>query len=130
MRENEREYLDYPSKMEFALYYKGDKIQTCIFDEKGKPFPSENYNHVGAQSQVKFITAWFSLSRGTFGLNLKPKLMRIRFTERENLFANCILGDEEREEEEEEVIALEYSEKEKERENIKLSRKINILKTK
>ena len=36
MNENEREYLDYPSKMEFALYYKGDKLQTKIFNWKSE----------------------------------------------------------------------------------------------
>ena len=28
----EREYLDYPSKMEFTLFYKNDKLETNIFD--------------------------------------------------------------------------------------------------
>ena len=37
MNENEREYLDYPSKMEFALYYKGDKVQTKIFNWNSEP---------------------------------------------------------------------------------------------
>ena len=50
------------------------------------------------QSQVKFIAAWFSLTKGTFGLTLKPKL--IRFKERENPFNECLLGDSEEEEEE------------------------------
>ena len=107
MRENEREYQDYPSKMEFALYFKNDKLQTNIFDRDCKPIPSENYTQVGTQSQVKFIAAWFSLTRGTFGLTLKPKLMQIRFWERENPFINCILGDED-EEEEEEVKELDW----------------------
>ena len=100
MNQNEREYLDYPSKMEFALYFKSDKLQTKIFDRDCKPLPSENYTEVGAQSQVKFIAAWFSLSRGTFGLTLKPKLMQIRFWERENPFGKCLLDDIEGEEEE------------------------------
>ena len=51
---------------------------------------------------MKFIAAWFSLSRGTFGLTLKPKLMQVRFRERENPFNECLLGDSETEEEEEE----------------------------
>ena len=32
----EREYLDYPSKMEFTLFYKNDKLETTIFDWDGK----------------------------------------------------------------------------------------------
>ena len=108
MRENEREYLDYPSKMEFALYFRGDRLQTSIFDRDCKLLPSENYTQVGPQSQVKFIAAWFSLSRGTFGLTLKPKLMQVRFRERENPFEGCLLGDSETEEEDEEVKALDW----------------------
>ena len=107
MRENEREYLDYRSKMEFALYFRGDKLQTNIFDRDRKPLPSENYTEVGPQSQVKFIAAWFSLSRGTFGLTLKPKLMQVRFRERENPFGKCLLVDIE-EDEEEEVKELDW----------------------
>ena len=101
MNENEREYLDYPSKMEFALYYKGDKLQTKIFNWKSEPIPSEKYTEVSPQSEVKFIAAWFSLSRGTFGLTLKPKLMQVRFRERENPFSECLLNDSEAEEWEE-----------------------------
>ena len=108
MKENEREYLDYPSKMEFALYYKGDKLQTKIFNWKSEPIPSEKYTEVGSQSEVKFIPAWFSLSRGTFGLTLKPKLMQVRFRERENPFNNCLLNDSE--EEEEEIKQLDWDE--------------------
>ena len=102
MKENAREYLDYPSKMEFALYFQKERLKTKIFDAKSQPLPSENYTEVGPQSQVKFIAAWFSLSRGTFGLTLKPKLMQVRFRERENPFNECLLGDSETEGEGEE----------------------------
>ena len=98
LKENVREYLDYPSKMEFALFYRKDKLATKIFDWKSQPLPLENYTEVGPQSQVKFIDAWFSLTRGTFGLTLKPKLMQVRFKERENPFEGCLLGDSEEEE--------------------------------
>ena len=106
LKENVREYLDYPSKMEFALYFQKEKLKTKIFDWKSQPI--ENYTEVGPQSQVKFIAAWFSLSRGTFGLTLKPKLMQVRFKERENPFNECLLGDSE--EEEEEVVWDGYDE--------------------
>ena len=110
MKDNEREYLDYPSKMEFALYYKGDKVQTKIFNWNSEPIPSEKYTEVSPQSEVKFIAAWFSLSRGTFGLTLKPKLMQVRFRERENPFNNCLLNDSEEEEEEEEEEQIDWDE--------------------
>ena len=99
MKDNAREYLDYPSKLEFALYFQKERLKTKIFDVKSQPV--EYYTEVGPQSQVKFIAAWFSLSRGTFGLTLKPKLMQVRFRERENPFNDCLLGDSEEEEEEE-----------------------------
>ena len=92
--------------MEFALSFRGDKLRTKIFDWKSQPLPSENYTEVGPQSQVKFITAWFSLSRGTFGLTLKPKLMQVRFKGRENPFEGCLLGDSETEEEEGEDVGV------------------------
>ena len=93
LKENVREYLDYPSKMEFALFYRKDKLTTKIFDWKSQLLPSENYTEVGPQSEVKFIAAWFSLTRGTFGLTLKQKLMQVRFKERDNPFEGCLLGD-------------------------------------
>ena len=65
LKENVREYLDYPSKMEFALFYQKDKLKTKLFDWKSQPLPSENYTEVGPQSKVKFIAAWFSLTRAT-----------------------------------------------------------------
>ena len=108
LKENVREYLDYPSKMEFALSYQGDRLATKFFDWKSQPI--ENFTEVGPQSQVKFIAAWFSLSRGTFGLTLKPKLMQVRFKGRENPFHECLLGDSEEEEEEGEGVWDGYDE--------------------
>ena len=104
MKENAREYLDYPSKMEFALYFQKERLKTKIFDAKSQPV--EYYTEEGPQSQVKFIAAWFSLSRGTFGLTLKPKLMQVRFRERENPFNECLLGDSEIEGEEGEDVGV------------------------
>ena len=86
LKDNVREYLDYPSKTEFALSFRGDKLKTKIIYWKSQPLPSENYSEVTAQSNVKFIAAWFSLTQGTFGLTLKPKLMQVCFRERENPF--------------------------------------------
>jgi len=41
---------------------------------------------IGPSSEVKLIAAWFSLSRGTFGLTLKPKVMQAMFKKKENIF--------------------------------------------
>ena len=84
-----REYLDYPSKMKFTLFYAKDGLQTKFFSWKGEKLDSKT--NIGPFSKVKFIAAWFSLSRGNFGLTLKPKLMQIMFRERENIFDECLL---------------------------------------
>ena len=60
--------------MEFTLFYKNDKLETTIFNLDVVKLP--NYTKIGPTSKVKFIAAWFSLTRGTFGLTLKPKLMQ------------------------------------------------------
>ena len=85
----EREYLNYPSKMEFTLFYKNDSLQTTMFSWSGEKLPNDS--EIGPNSRVKFIAAWFSLTRGTFGLTLKPKLMQVRFKKEENQFDTCLL---------------------------------------
>ena len=85
----EREYLNYPSKMEFTLFYKNDCLQTTMFSWSGEKLPNDS--EIGSHSRVKFIAAWFSLTRGTFGLTLKPKLMQVRFKKEENQFDTCLL---------------------------------------
>ena len=89
----EREYLDYPSKMEFTLFYKNDRLETTIFDWEGNKLLNET--EIGARSKVKFIAALFSLTRGTFGLTLKPKLMQIMFKPEENHFDTCLFDSDE-----------------------------------
>ena len=88
-----REYLDYSSKMVFTLFYKGDKLQTKFFSWEGEKLDINT--NIGPLSKVKFIAAWFSLSHGTFGLTLKPKLMQIMFRERENIFDQCLWDSDE-----------------------------------
>ena len=78
-----KKYLDYPSKMEFTLFYKGDKLQTKFFSWEGEK--ADITTDIGPLSRVKFIAAWFSLSRGTFGLTLEPKLMQVKYQERETV---------------------------------------------
>ena len=87
----EREYLDYPSKMEFTLFYKNDKLETTIFDWAGNKLPNDT--GIGPRSKVKFVVALFSLTRGTFGLTLKPKLMQIMFKPEENHFDTCLFEE-------------------------------------
>ena len=40
---------------------------------------------IGPRSEVKFIAAWFSITTGTFGSTLKPKLMQVSYREQEDL---------------------------------------------
>ena len=87
----EREYLDYPPKMEFTLFYKNDKLETTIFHWDGKKLPNDS--EIGPRSRVKFVAALFSLTRGTFGLTLKPKLMQIMFRPEENHFDTCLFEE-------------------------------------
>ena len=44
-----------------------------MFSWKGEKLPNDS--EIGPRSRVKFVVAQFSLTRGTFGLTLKPKLM-------------------------------------------------------
>ena len=97
----EREYLDYPSKMEFSLFYKNDCLQTTMFSWSGEQLPNDSA--IDPHSRVKFIAAWFSLSRGTFGLTLKPKLMQVKFRNENNAFSECIFDTDD---ETEPVVAL------------------------
>ena len=89
----EREYLNYPSKMEFTLFYKNNRLQTTMFSWHGDKLPSDS--EIGPNSRVKFIAAWFSLTRGTFGLTLKPKLMQVKFKKEENQFDICLFNSDE-----------------------------------
>ena len=91
-----REYLDYPSKMEFTLFYKNDRLETNFFSWDKTKLDSDT--KIGPRSEVKFIAAWFSLSRGTFGLTLKPKLMQIIFREPEKVFEKCLFDSDSEEE--------------------------------
>ena len=74
--------------MEFTLFYKIDRLETNFFS--GDKTKLDNDIKIGPRSEVKFIAAWFSLSRGTFGLTLKPKLMQIIFREPEKVFEKCL----------------------------------------
>ena len=93
----QREYLNSPSKMEFTLFYKNDCLQTTMFSWDGKMLQNDQ-TEIGPNSRVKFIAGWFSLSRGTFGLTLKPKLMQIKFKPENIIFDSFLLADSEEEE--------------------------------
>jgi len=75
--------------MDFSLFYKNDRLVTNFFSwDKTK---LDNDTKTGPRSKVKFIAAWFSLSRGNFGLTLKPKLMQVMFKEKKISFNNVYL---------------------------------------
>ena len=76
LKGNEREYLNYPAKMQFSMWYKGDDMQTTIFNWGGEKLENQIDTDIKPYCRVKFIAAWFSLSRGTFGLTLKPKILQ------------------------------------------------------
>jgi len=79
--------------MEFTLFYKNDRLETNFFSwDKTK---LDNDTKIGPRSEVKFIAVWFSLSRGTFWLTLKPKLMQVMFKEKENIFQQCLFDSDE-----------------------------------
>ena len=65
----EREYLDYPPKMEFTLFYKKDRLETKMFSWKGEKLPNDSDNK--AKSRVKFIAAWFSLTIANYVKNTR-----------------------------------------------------------
>lgn len=88
LKTKEREYLDYPSKMEFSLYFKNDQLETKVFDWKGQP---SDYELITPKCKVKFITALFNLTQGTFGLTLKPKLMQIMY-KKDTIFTECLFN--------------------------------------
>ena len=90
-----REYLDYPSKMEFSLFYKNDRLETKFFSWDKTKLDIDT--KIGPKSEV-LKAAWFSLSLGTFGLTLKPKLMQIIFREPENVFEECLFCSDSEEE--------------------------------
>ena len=107
MNDNERVYLDYPSKMEFTLFYRNDRLGTSFFTWDREKIEYESVS-IGPRSIVKFIAAWFSLTTGTFGATLKPKLMQVTFKEEENLFNKFLLDDNDDDDEQatEPVISL------------------------
>ena len=95
--DNERVYLDHPSRMDFTLLFRNDRIATRFFTWKGKKLGYESVK-IWPQSKVKFIAAWFHITTGTFGSAIKPKLMQVTYREEEeeeNIFNNFILDDEE-----------------------------------
>ena len=96
--DEERVYQDYPSKMEFNLFFRNDILATRFFTWNGENLGYESVK-IGPRSKVKFIAAWFSITTGTFGSSLKPKLMQVSYREQEDLFRDFILDDDEDEEE-------------------------------
>ena len=96
MVDEERVYQDYPSKMEFNLFFRNDRLATRFFTWDREKIEYESVS-IGPGSEVKFIAAWFSITTGTFGATLKPKLMQVSYREQEHLFKDFILDDDEEE---------------------------------
>ena len=94
--DEEREYQNHPSKMEFNLFYSNDRLRTKFFTWDGENLGYDSVK-IGSKSKVKFIAAWFSITTGTFGSTIKPKLMQLSYREPEDIFDNFILDDEEEE---------------------------------
>ena len=92
--DEERVYQDYPSKMEFNLFFRNDILATRFFTWDGENLGYDSVK-IGPKSKVKFIASWFSITTGTFGATLKPKLMQVSYREQEDPFDNFILDDEE-----------------------------------
>ena len=92
MVDEERVYGDYPSKMEFNLFFRNDIPATRFFTWEREYLGYESVK-IGPRSEVKFIAAWFSITTGTFGATLKPKLMQVTYREVEDLFKDFILDD-------------------------------------
>ena len=77
--------------MEFNLFYREDRLQTNFFTWDKEKIEYESVT-IAPGYKVKFIAAWFSISSGTFGLTLKPKIMQVMFKE-ENNFGEFLLSD-------------------------------------
>ena len=92
--DEERVYQNYPSRMEFNLFFKNDRIATKFFTWDGENLGYDSVK-IGSKSKVKFIASWFSITTGTFGATIKPKLMQVSYREQEDLFDNFILDDDE-----------------------------------
>ena len=92
-----RVYQDYPSKMEFSLFFRNARIATKFYTWDGRKKLEYDSVKIGPNSKVKFIASWFSITTGTFGATLKPKLMQVSYREVEDIFDNFILDEEEEE---------------------------------
>ena len=101
--DEERVYQDYQSKMEFSPFFRNDRIATKFYTWDGVNLGYESVN-IGPKSKVKFIASWFSITTGTFGATLKPKLMQVSYREAEDIFDKFILVDDE----EEDVLSIGY----------------------
>jgi len=88
--------------MECSVFYENDPLETKFFSWDKTKLDIDT--KIGPRSEVKLIAAWFSLSRGTFGLTLKPKLMQIIFREPENVFEKCLFDSDEETNEVEPIV--------------------------
>jgi len=95
-----REYLDYPLRMDFSLFYKNDRLEKQFFSWDKTKLDIDT--KIGPKSEVKFVTLTLS---GHIWVTLKPKFMQIIFREPENVFDKCLFdSDEETNDEVEPIV--------------------------
>ena len=84
----EKNYLDYPPRMEFNI---PDK--TCkFFDQDGKPTCASQLIKF---TKISVLAMWGSIAIGTFGASIKPKAQQIKVFNNEYLVNDeCLLEDE------------------------------------
>ena len=82
--------------MEFSPFFRNDRIATKFYTWDGENLGYDSVK-IGPKSKVKFIASWFSITTGTFGATLKPKLMQVSYREVEDIFDNFILDDDKEE---------------------------------
>ena len=122
---NEREYLDYAPRLEFGIpngkfeevVLSDGKVQQSaefkpgFFDENGeiiKPVNTENMSEVLPNwSKITVLAQWGSVTQGTYGASLKPKIHQVRIFPREELKNDvCLLGGNSGDDEESEMDDL------------------------
>lgn len=105
---NEREYLQYPPRLEVSMpaaisgEFKEDqtsKFTVPMFDESGAKITydvtGENINSVIPKwSEASTLTRWSNLTQGTYGCTMKPSAEQLRVYPRVDLPVDaCLLGD-------------------------------------
>lgn len=109
----ERTYLDYPPRFEFGVptvsmtedTIDGVKVQDAVFkpvffDLNGDKLDPVRYSEVGSAlpkfSRVSVLAQWSTITIGTYGATMKPKVQQFKVFPSESLATDeCLLNDEE-----------------------------------